>query len=445
MPNKFEHIVLVVDDDEGILKALRRLLSDLDVKVIIATSGAEALDIMKDREVSLIISDQRMPKMTGVEFLRRSREISPNSIRILLTGYADIDATIDAINSGAVQYYFNKPWDDETLLSRVRESLDLYKVRSENKRLNKLIRQQNEKLKEFNKTLEQKVEKQTEKIKGQHKELANTFMETIKAFSTIVGLRFKEVGSHSQRVGTIVKKMILKDHQIDNKERKNMIVAAFLHDIGKISIPDRIIEKDKELRTIADIEEIKKHPVLGQSCVSVISGFEDIGLIIRYHHENYDGTGYPDGFREEEIPLGSRMIRIADAFDKLAFTDRYPTMKALADATAHLVLYSGSKFDPVLVKKFLELDIGRQFLYRETAETHRVKTVMLGQGMVVAEDVYTRSGMFILPKGAKLSRGMVSRLIHFDRFDPIPNGVLVEKKVDDRKGQDATVQDTFSR
>lgn len=439
MPKRFDHTVLVVDDDEDILKALRRLLANLEVDVYTAGSGQEALNLLKNHPVSLIISDQRMPNMTGVEFLQQSREISPDSIRVLLTGYADIDATVEAINKGAIKYYFNKPWDDEFLLSRIRESLEMYKVTSENKRLHQLTRQQNEQL---NASLEQRVAEQTAEIKDKHQELIQSFMETIKAFSTIVELRFKEVGSHSQRVGALIKKL-LKSFDLNQKEYQDIVVAAFLHDIGKISIPDKIIAKSPDQYTASDRELVSRHPALGQSCVYHISGFEKVGILIRNHHENYDGSGYPDGLVEMQIPLGSRLIRIADSFDHHAFTKGYPDMKTSNDAAAHLVRHSGAKFDPDLVKRFIDCDIARDFLMGESSEARVVQPAELQEGMVVAKDIRTKHGMFLLPSGAKLSKGMIKRIAKIHAADPILKGVKVYAKKGKKTGESryVSVQD----
>jgi len=123
MPRSFDHTVLIVDDDEGILKALKRLLKDLQVSVITATSGDEGLELLQQHRVSVIIADQRMPGLSGVEFLRLARDIAPESVGILLTGYADVDAVLDAIDRGQIRYYFFKPWDDNALLRRIEEIL----------------------------------------------------------------------------------------------------------------------------------------------------------------------------------------------------------------------------------------------------------------------------------------------------------------------------------
>ena len=288
MSDDKNHAVLLVDDEIGILKALRRLLKNLDVKVYTASSGKEGLDILKQHQMALIISDQRMPEMTGVQFLCKSRSISPDSIRILLTGYADINATIEAINKGAVEYYINKPWDDQHLLAKINESLNMYGIVAENRRLGELNRMQNLKLKQMNENLEKQVADQTEEIRKQNQQLAKNLMETIQAFSILTEHRSKEVGSHSQRVAKISQALI-EDKNLSRKDYQDIFVSAFLHDIGKICFTDKILFKNPSEYTNSDFKEIKKHVSIGQRSLFVIRGFESIGLIIRHNHENHDG------------------------------------------------------------------------------------------------------------------------------------------------------------
>lgn len=440
MPETTKQAILLVDDEESILRALKRLMVEIDAEIFTANSGQEALDLLEKHHIDLIMSDQRMPGLTGVEFLHQSMNVVPDATRILLTGYADLDATVGAINDGAVTYYFNKPWDDETILSRIRESLKMQTVKANNKRLQKLTTIQNKKLKNLNESLEQRVNQQTAEIKEKHRELAKSFMETIKAFSSMIDLRFKDVRNHSQRVGEIVKK-ILSRLELNHTEYQNIIVASFLHDIGKISLPDSVMEKEQSKYTQADWDLIKKHPVLGQTCVCHISDFEEVGHIIRHHHENYNGNGYPDRLVETQIPLGSRIIRIADAFDHQAFANGHPNSEALNEASAYLVRYSGSEFDPILVRKFIECDAGREFLFKESSETKYLNPIQLKEGMVIAADVYTQNGMFLVPKGAKLSVGMIGRITKINRVDPVPDGIQVFNRIEsvEEEANNATI------
>ena len=439
MSSNFKHTVLLVDDEEGILKSLKRLLKVLDIDIITAQTGNDALEALRRNRVSLIISDQRMPGMTGVELLCESREVAPDAVKILLTGYADVEATKDAINSGAIRYYFNKPWDDEFLLSRIRESLELYKMTIDNGRLGELLKKQNEQLKEMNRTLEERVAEQTGEIKAQNAELTESFMGTIKAFSTIIDLRFKDVGSHSQRVSSLSSK-ICKAMNMEGKDYQDIVIAAYLHDIGKVGLSDKILQKKQHELNKSELEEYKNHPILGQSCVYGIAGFMEICVIIRHHHENYNGSGYPDNIRENRIPFGARIIRIADAFDKYAFEKGYPNEKMLKEAAAHLVEYSGSVYDPEIVKKFIEYDLAQHYVYPDSSDTITVRPAELEIGMILASDIFTKSGMFLLPKGAKLSSGMIRRIIKIDGIDPIREAVTVNKQSIQKKNDYAAVQ-----
>lgn len=426
MADETKQTILVVDDEELIRKSLIRLLKPLNVELVTASDGLEALDTLKKQPVALIISDQRMPRLTGVEFLAQSREISPDSVRILLTGYADIDATIKAINSGAVKYYLTKPWDDEAVLSRIKESLEMSRMTQENRRLNHLAQQQNQQLKQLNINLNQRVQEQTKEIRSQHEELKQSFMETIKAFSTIIEMRFHDIGSHSQRVAGLAKRM-LTGLSLDDKQTQDVVVAAFLHDIGKISLPDSVALKSSADLTGADKDLICQHPILGQSCVYAITGFEEIGLIIRHHHEDYDGMGYPDNAREESIPLGSRIIRLIDEFDHMAFANDYPDLATVNRSAAFIVEHSGSKFDPDMVKRFIDLDVARLLYHGEVTDIMGVKPEDLEEGMAVAHDIRTKNGMFLLPRGATLSRGMINRIRKIHAVDPIAEVVRVYK------------------
>ena len=424
MSARNKHTILLVDDEEGILKALRRVFKALDAEVVTRSGGAEGLEYLKDNRVSLIVSDQRMPNMTGVEFLTKSMEVAPDTIRILLTGYADIDATVEALNSGAVRYYMNKPWDDDFLISRIQESLSLFETVAENKRLNKLTQEQNRKLIEFNQTLQKKVDEQTAQIRKQHVDLKKSFMDTIRAFSTIVGMRLRNVAAHSQRVATLAK-MMLEGMNLSEKDYQDIVVAAYLHDIGKIGLPDAIAIKPQDDCSPREKEILFKHPVLGQSCVYNISGFEEIGLIIRHHHENMDGTGYPDCLIGNQIPLGARVLRICDAFDHAANKDEYPDLKTLAQATAVLHRKSGGFFDPQLIKLFDQLEIANQFYHDDSQGIIGLKPSDLKEGMVVAADIKTVNGVFLLPKGAKLSGGMIGRIKKIHSVDPIIEAIRV--------------------
>ena len=171
--NNRQATLLFVDDDPNVLKALRRLFHHENYLVYLASGGIEGLEILRRHAVDLIISDMRMPEMSGAEFLTHALEQWPETVRILLTGYADLQSTIDAINKGRIFSYCNKPWNDEELKLLVRNALEQKRLREERDRLSTVIRQQNDQLKALNEHLDERVEQRTAQLDQANSVLKN--------------------------------------------------------------------------------------------------------------------------------------------------------------------------------------------------------------------------------------------------------------------------------
>ncbi len=161
--SKYKHSILIVDDEDSILNAFRRILADEDYDVQVANNGFDGLNKLRtaSNPFSLIISDQRMPEMNGVQFFAQAKDIFPDAVRILLTGYADSDSIIEALNKGGVHLYFTKPWHEEEILLHIKQSLSKVEVLEENKRLLGLIKDKNRELVALNKSLEKKALEKT--------------------------------------------------------------------------------------------------------------------------------------------------------------------------------------------------------------------------------------------------------------------------------------------
>ncbi|MDZ7640803.1 MAG: response regulator [Desulfurivibrio sp.] len=301
--------VLFVDDEENILKALRRLFIGEDFEVIIASSGAEALKIINSRDdCAVVVSDQRMPGMTGVEFLAQVRKKAPFAVRILLTGYADIQAAMDSINRGGVYRYLTKPWQEEELRHTVCTAFQHYQLLRENLRLNALVKKQNAELKKWNSDLEILVQEQTEEIQHNYDKLKKfnlrlraNFKSMIASLADLIEMRDKRMRSHAQNVAEIAS-MVAYAMKMSSMERENMVVAALLHDIGKIGMPDVMLLVDPNKMDEAELKEYRAHPIRGQVALDRVEDLRESATIIRHHHENYDGSGFPDGLRRGDIP-----------------------------------------------------------------------------------------------------------------------------------------------
>ncbi len=349
------HSVLFVDDEVNILKALQRLLRSEPFEVLTASHAAEALELIDQRQPQVIVSDQRMPEMNGVDFLASVRDRHSDVVRMMLTGYTDMTIAVEAINRGEIYRLITKPWNDEELKATLRQAFDHYDLKAEIKRLNQITREQNFKLQDMNKNLEEKVRDRTKQLDGKNHELRTAYIQTIRALAEAIDAKDAYTRGHSERVAVYAsrlgRQMGLRTDLIER-----IYFAGLLHDVGKIGVPDAIITKPDRL-TPEEYEEIKKHPEIGAKILEPVEFLHSIVPCVRHHHEWYDGcsAGYPDRLAGDQIPLPSRVIVVADTVE--AMTSDRPYRKALSiDVVVdELRKYSGTQFDPVVVDAFLRL------------------------------------------------------------------------------------------
>jgi putative two-component system response regulator len=319
--------ILVIDDEPANLRLLQRVLGD-DYNVIPAQSGAEGLEILKAGPVALIITDQRMPGMSGVQVLEASQALCPDAIKILLTGYTDIQAIIDAINSGNVYKYIQKPWDAEDLKLTVKRAVETY-----------LLRRHNEQL--------------VIQLKGALSQLESVSIGTIRALADALDAKCDYTSGHSLRVSryalTIGQQVGLTDQELRDLE-----IAGILHDIGKIGVPESILWKPARL----DPEEQKImsiHPVRSAQMIEDIPVLQRSHGWVLHHHEYLDGSGYPDHLEGDKIPIGARIILVADAYDAMTSDRPYRKSIGYERAAGELRKYAGRQFDGELVNALLSV------------------------------------------------------------------------------------------
>jgi response regulator RpfG family c-di-GMP phosphodiesterase len=437
MPDEQQPItVLLVDDEENILKALQRLLMDEDFAIETATSGEAGLEKLRTlANVGLIVSDQRMPGMNGAEFLCRSQEIAPLALRILLTGYSDITATIDAINKGGAYRYLSKPWNDDELTQTIRDAVRQYTLIAENRRLSDIIVKQNDELQEWNNNLKERVLQQTTAIRKKSEEVQaalvhvrEDYLGMITALSSLVEMRGEEVSHHARKVAELAVNAA-RELGIGGEDLEAIRIAALLHDIGEIGIPERILMQAPESMTLEDFSIYSLHPVRSQMALIHIAGLRQAGTLIRHHHENFDGSGFPDRLAGEAIPLGSRILAFADQFNRAART----TTGAIAETVlARLELGLGSKFDPALMRVFRKI-AKYAYFSMSSGETPKDIEVELRPeevkpGMTLTRSLVSGSGMLLLYRGITLDEVMVKAICSYYELDPPKRGVFVHTK-----------------
>lgn len=302
-------LIVFVDDELSVLSSLRRLCADSRYRCEFFTAPQEALDFAKNERVSVVVSDNQMPGMSGIDFLSRMRFISPDSVRIIMTAYANLGVAISAINQSEAFRFITKPWDNDELLILIEEGVARHDMLTSMKSHDE----------------------------ARYRSLAQT-----------VELKDPYTRGHCDRVAEYAEKLA---RALDIGEPLLTCIrqGSILHDCGKIGVPEEVLNFPGKL-TLQEFEIIKQHPDWGTRVAREANLPEAVVNVILYHHERVDGSGYPAGLTGENIPLESRIVAIADVYDALTSDRPYRKGNSPEDATEILMGLSG-----LLDQELLEL------------------------------------------------------------------------------------------
>lgn len=410
--------LLCVDDESNILSALKRLFRPAGYRVLIANGGAEGLDLLaqegaEGREVDLVISDMRMPEMDGARFLTQVRERWPEITRILLTGYADMESTVAAINEGQIYRYIAKPWNDGEVLLTVRDALERRFLAREKIRLEALTRQQNEELKALNASLEDKVKARTAELAQAHERLKRSFMTSIQVFANLVELREGQMAGHSRRVAGLARQIGGK-LGLDVRQSQDVFLAGLLHDIGKIGLPDALLNKPAPRMSGEEFGLWRKHPIKGEQALMALEDLRGAARLIRAHHERFDGQGYPDGLSGLAIPLGARILAVANDYDGLIQGTLSGKRLSEEEAKQFIAQAKAKRYDPQVVDAFLAVSGGLK-----EAPTNALPLAPrdLAEGMVLARDLVSRDGVLLLAAEYVLDDSLIRQIREYERSE----------------------------
>lgn len=414
--------LLCVDDEANILSALKRLFRTQGYKILTAASGKEGLALLEREQVDLVISDMRMPEMNGAQFLEQVKSRWPDTVRLLLTGYAEISATVDAINKGGIYRYISKPWEDTDMLVLVREALERLQLEREKRRLEALTQRQNEALRELNASLEGKVRARTadlqktmQALSEAHEKLKKGFITSVRVFSNLIELRGGAVAGHSRRVAELARNLS-QCLALPEPDAQDVFLAALLHGIGKIGLPDKLLEKPFSSLAREERAEVVKHPIKGQAALMALEQLNGAAKLIRSHHERFDGMGYPDGLTGLGIPLGARIIAVANDYYEVQKGTLLSKHLSEEQAFDFIREGRGKRYDPSVVDAFLKLK-GIAVAPTGTAGESAVHTGQLAPGMALTRDLITRDGVMLLAKDYLLDESLIEQIRTFERAD----------------------------
>lgn len=414
--------ILFVDDEKNILSSLTRLFRKDGYNILTAESGRDGLMLAAKNELSLIVSDHRMPEMEGVEFLSKVKALAPDAPRFMLTGYADINAVMAAINKGEVTRFITKPWNDEELKLLVRDGVEKYGLIKENNRLSELTARQNVELTLLNKGLEAKVEEKTKKIR-------ENFSGFVRIFADVMELYDGHVGGHSKRVAMMAK-AFAERLGLGASDVELIETAALLHNIGLIGVPREIIDKDEGLLTADERALMRQNPVLSQDILSAIDTLRQAGTIIRSHMERYDGKGWPDKLKKDEIHIGSAIISACRLYDELKHKRQKTLLSEIIDrfGKERLGMFSGELADGFVdfIKDYKEEELPHKAAGQlHNAHFQSLPVSEVKPGMVLAKNLVTSKGNLLVPKGTALTHALIEKILNFHRIDPVTEGACV--------------------
>ena len=331
--------VLIVDDDELILRALSRILEASGYQPRCYLQPEEALAAIEADRPTVIISDYMMPGMDGVSFLKQARNRAPHAVRILCTAAEDFRVALQAVNSGEVYRIISKPWHQQELLATVHQAAESARLRRENERLTAEVQRQNAQLRDVNLNLEEKVRQRTQAL--------------LEGLIAALDYRDAETQWHSRRVSLYARRLAT---QLGVTEPELTIVehGALLHDIGKIGVRDRVLLKPAALSPDEWVE-MKRHPELGWALLQRVDYLRPASIVVLQHQEKWDGSGYPAALKGEEIGIGARVFHVVDTLDAITSDRPYRRARGFAEARAEIVRCRGTQFDPRVVDAFLSI------------------------------------------------------------------------------------------
>lgn len=325
--------ILVVDDDTENLRMASHILSKEKARVSCVKSGVDAIKFLKENQPDLILLDVHMPEMNGFDTIAeiKGNKETANIPVIFLTADDESSTETKGLEAGAMDF-IKKPFVPEVLLLRVRHTIELVRLQS---------------------NLSKEVRKKTQEVIAQSVKLERMTIQIVKALSGAVDAKDTYTSGHSARVADYAKE-IAKRAGLSKEEQDTIYMMGLLHDVGKIGISDTIINKPAKL-TDEEYAIMKSHPVQGEKILQNISEFPNLVVGAKWHHERYDGRGYPDGKAGEDIPMEARIISVADAYDAMTSNRSYRKNMTQEFVRGEMEKGKGVQFDPKFAEIMLQM------------------------------------------------------------------------------------------
>ncbi|HTP13074.1 MAG TPA: HD domain-containing phosphohydrolase [Bacteroidota bacterium] len=388
--------ILLVEDDELQRLFMKRILTqEPSFEVVTAEDGRAALDLALGDPPEVVVSDYYLPGLNGIELCKEFRKnaVLRESVFILITASNAVEDRVRGLDSGADDFV-TKPAHPDEMLARIRACLRMKRMRDE-------LREDKKELAALNDLLQQ------------------GFAGVLQLLARLIGMKIPNATDRAERAEKIVR-WIGERLELEPLQLGEVCVAAKIHEIGKIGLPDALVGKNPEELTEEERTVIGGFPTFGERIVDGIAQLKGVGRILRHQLENYDGTGYPEKLMQQQIPLGSRILRLVNLVEECAVRQR-KDRDGILETLHHA---RGTTLDPIVLQladEYIRVVENPSWLEGK----HQVSIQDLRPGMILAHDLTTGSGTKLLPKGLVMTPGQIEKVLTHHHFDPVINGVYV--------------------
>lgn len=432
--NEVAATILCVDDEKAILSALRRALREDGHMLLSCESGEAGLALLEKHPVDLVLSDMRMPGMGGAAFLAAVRSRHPEVVRVLLTGYSDVQSVIEAINRGEIYRYVEKPWEDHALRLVVREGLVRKRLEQEKRALVRLTQRQNEALLQFNAELESRVAARTRDLNqtrddlvASNNRLKGNFLTSIKVFAGLIALRAPALSEHSRRAAELARR-IARDMQVGPQEVQNIFVAGLLHNVGMLSLPDELLKMPVSMMRGDALALYRKYPLIGEQLLMPLEDLRGSARLVRMQQERFDGKGFPDGLSGFEIALGARILAVARDYEGLLCGVLTQRRLKPPEALAAITRGRSERYDPAVADALLHMFEGSGRSASTVAPDDPATVAALRPGMVISRDLIGPEGFLLLSADHVLTERLIRQLSEFERSAGLALTVYIRRE-----------------
>ncbi len=419
--NRTPMTVLCVDDELDIIHAMKRLLRKRNYNLLFASGGAQALELMQQNDVHLIISDMRMPAMSGAELLERVATSYPNCYRILLTGYTDVESTVSAVNKGEIHRYLQKPWDNKELINSIEEGLEKVRLNIENIYLQKLIKNQNIRLKELNQNLENKVILRTKQIHTALNRIKRNNNATQKVLYNLININPNINSGFANSVSQLSKR-IAKHLSLPDDEIGDVTLAGLLCEIGLLGLDTAIYTKPFNELNYNQAQDYFDQTNIAQLVLGPALHLQTVSDIISYQFECYNGGG-PNKLLGPQIPKGAKILSVARDYWRYTLGRMTKNNMNEMQVKTEMKKFANIRYDPEILEILFNTDniVSDEFFEKQ------ILTGALEPGMVLKYNLFNNTHILLLPEGHVFNKVTIAKLVQFEKSQSKLTSLIVEE------------------